>query len=184
MATNRNFQDEEAGGETKKQYTYWVCPQCGKTADMRRHYCSCHADLSRSKGVAMSSKPPDVFPCNFETPRVTCDDCPEKCAWCPSFAALETNKYGFGGKDCRGRGTTTRCLCCQTQIKIGLEINAEIDINAFLYPKTGIGETDTGGETEEKKDRGKTMGQLAKVMRDYMERPVLARINHNRGQIG
>jgi hypothetical protein len=157
---------EEGGGEAQKQYTYWVCPNCGKTVDMRRHYCSCHADLSRSKGVTLSSKPPDVGPCNFETPQITCNDCPEDCAWCPSFAALETNKYGFGGKDCRGRGTTTRCSCCQTQIKIGLDINSHVDL----------------GKITENMGAGNGMGKLAELMWAEMEKPVLARINHRRGQ--
>jgi hypothetical protein len=168
MATNKNFQDEEAGGEAKKQYTYWVCPQCGKTADMRRHYCSCHADLSRSKGVAMSSKPPDVTPCNFETPRIICNDCPENCEWCPSFGDLQTGKKGFGGKDCRGRGTTTRCLCCQTQIKIGLDINSTVDLGKII----------------ENQGLGNSMGKLAELMWAEMEKPVLARINQMRERAG
>jgi hypothetical protein len=99
-----------------------LCPACGKTVHATRRYCDCRADL-RQATFTESANPPQVEKINFESPGLTCNDCPEDCKYCFSFAEPETNRNGFGGKDCRHQITgTARCYCCQVQVKIATEI--------------------------------------------------------------
>jgi hypothetical protein len=142
-------------------HTVWVCPGCGKTVHAGRRYCDCHADLASAR-ARLTEKPPESGPLNFETSRISCDDCPENCAWCAGFGDLVTNKRGFGGKDCRHNNGAARCYCCQAQVKIGLIINEK-----SIFEIMGTITTET-------------LKTMADVIQDEMEKPVLARIRHRR----
>jgi hypothetical protein len=163
MATNKTFQEEEKKKEAVKPHTVWVCPGCGKTVHADRQYCGCHTDLSGAR-ARLSKTPAEIDRRNFETSRVSCDDCPEYCAWCASFGDLTTNKRGFGGEGCQHNNGRARCYCCQGQVKLGLRIG-EGRISAIMGNITA-----------------KNLRTMAEVIQEEMEKPVLARIRHDREQ--
>jgi hypothetical protein len=163
--------DERESG--KPTHTMWVCPQCEKTVHISRQYCRCHKNLARAR-AAISEKPPDIGPCNFETAKLNCGDCPsgEDCKWCPSFGYPKTNGEGFGGQDCRYRTGKTQCYCCQDQIKLSLTIG-----------KAGISDVIRNIVS---KEHGK--GSVYQAMSDHihaeMEKLVFDRINHEQEKAG
>lgn len=163
---------KKSGEEAKKLNSVWICSKCGKTVHIGRRFCVCHNFLSGSK-VLMSENSPEIDNCNFETDRVTCNDCPEICDWCASFGKIKTNELGFGGLDCRYRKQDARCFCCQAQVKLGLRICNEIDLNDFIALAA-------------KKEPGKegVMGSLSDFIQTETEKPVWARINQKREQAG
>jgi hypothetical protein len=157
--------DDNDEKKTERLYDMWVCPNCGRTVHISRSYCDCHADIT-SAMVKQSKTPPEIGPCNFETSRLCCNDCPETCKWCPSFASPEPNKKGFGGKDCRHSGSSARCYCCQAQVKIGISLG-----------KAGISKT-MGNMTS------KSLHIMAGIIQEKVEEMVLARINREREKAG
>jgi hypothetical protein len=169
MASNKAFEKEAAA--VKKLNTMWVCPSCGKTVHISRKHCNCHARLLRAS-VKISGEDPEIGPCNFEAPGLTCNDCPEDCKWCFSFGVLETNKAGFGGKDCRYNNGSVRCYCCQSQARITLDIvKADFTgLASFILKKQ---------KGEENPFHG-----MADCIRDAMTRPVLNRIQQRMGEAG
>jgi hypothetical protein len=164
-------------GTPEKLIAVWVCPQCGKTVDQRRRYCSCRAYLAGAS-VKISEKPPEVGPCNFETSRVTCNDCYENCNRCYRFGSTEKDKNGFGGKECdHNTNRGAKCFCCQAQINIALRVKAELDFEKLILAKTEHND----GESPCFANCAKAMANLIQA---GMENPVLNRINQNRQKAG
>jgi hypothetical protein len=151
--------------KTVKKHSVWVCPNCGKTVHYSRLYCVCRCNLSRAASM-MAEEPPEIGRCNLETSGLSCDDCPENCAWCAGFGESSTNKQGFGGQDCRHHGETSKCYCCQAQVKIGLEIGGN-SISGII-----------GNATSER------LRTMADVIREKTEKLVLARIHRAKGMAG
>jgi hypothetical protein len=121
----------------------------------------------------MSEDPPEINPCNFETEDLHCGDCPENCKYCASFGIAQTNRAGFGGKECRHKTTeTARCYCCQIQVKLALKIGgkkfSEL-VKWFL---------------ERKDEEENVCVRTAVYIHDEMVKPVLARIDREREQAG
>jgi hypothetical protein len=164
MGASRNFQDKD---DKPREKAAWVCPQCGKTVHLTRRYCNCRADL-RGARVRLSAAPPEVGPCNFESPNITCNDCLIPCAWCAGFGVMETNGNGFGGKGCQHKNTDARCYCCQSQVEIIGKLTAEVNIAQYMHPKTG----------EEPPEFLAMMSSASELALTKMEEPVLARIKH------
>jgi hypothetical protein len=149
-------------------YSAWVCPDCGKTVHLKRRYCNCHADLSRAK-VMVSKEPPEIGPCNFESDSLNCNDCPEDCMWCASFGLPAINNDGFGGNDCLYKKKTVRCFCCQSQVKLSLEIDS-VDLSELLR----------GVLAKKESGAANVYYKMADFIKAKMERPVLARIQQAR----
>jgi hypothetical protein len=168
-----NDEDKENREETKKQptYTTWVCPHCGKTVHIGRKFCNCHTSLSRAK-VRISKEQPEIGPCNFETSGLNCNDCPEDCKLCPSFGLPETNIKGFGGEGCTYRANTTRCSCCQFQVKLAIKIPIA-DFTKLVRKVVA-----KQGKQED------VFLTIADQVREELERFVLARINQEREMVG
>ncbi|MDR1315371.1 MAG: hypothetical protein LBK13_00745 [Spirochaetales bacterium] len=178
MAANKEFQDEEKKEAAKQTRFMLVCPSCGKTVDMKRRYCDCHADLCNANATA-SANPPEVGRCNFESPNLTCNDCPEDCMYCASFGEPETNRAGFGGQDCRHKKTgTARCNCCQFQVKIGIKLGS---VNFLEFVSGVLEKRRAAGKAEEGKN---PWLEAADIIRGYMENPILNRISRERERAG
>jgi hypothetical protein len=163
---------EETKKQAKKLNTMWVCPNCGKTLHIKRRYCNCHASLDRAK-VRISEELPEIGPCNFESSGLNCNDCPENCMWCASFGFPETDNQGFGGKDCRNNKGTTRCFCCQAQVKLALKI-AAVDFSELL--REALTKKESGAEN--------VFYKTADFINSEMCKPVLARIQQAREKAG
>jgi hypothetical protein len=160
----------------------YICPQCGKTVDMSRRYCDCHADV-RQASVTASTNLPEVKPCNFESPGLNCGDCPEDCMYCPSFGEPQKNSTGFGGKDCKYFMTgKAKCYCCQAQVKIltdwrANKVSFSRLVRGVLEGRRAKGEPEDAG--------GKNIWlEAADVIRNQMEKPVLDRIQQKLDQAG
>jgi hypothetical protein len=174
--------DKTLAEQAAKQSVFlmWICPSCGKTVDMSRRYCNCHADVRHAK-ITASANLPEIGPCNFETERLNCNDCPEDCMYCASFGEPETNSDGYGGKDCRHRFGSAKCYCCQAQIDLALALRDEMNVSQLvqdvLERRKAAGKPEDAG--------GKNIWlEAADVIRDQMEEPVLNRINQYRERAG
>jgi hypothetical protein len=182
MAANSNYQDGEKKEAAKQARLMWVCPACKKTVDMSRRYCNCHADLREAATIA-SVNSPEVGPCNFEAPGLTCYDCPEDCMYCPSFDSPVTNSAGFGGQNCRHNKTgTAKCCCCQAQIKIGIDWQAHNISFSRLAMKVMEGRR-ANGQAENL--AGKNIWfEAADFISEEMKKPVLNRIKQRLDRAG
>jgi hypothetical protein len=176
-----NDDDKEDLTPKIKTYLMHICPACGKTVDMSRRYCNCHASLIRAT-TTVSVNSPEVKPCNFESPGLNCSDCPEDCMYCASFGEPATNSAGYGGKDCRHKTTgKSKCYCCQSQVDLALGFGgvnfttlfSEILAERRSKRNSGV-DLDVAKEEAEEKN---IYLEAADVMRHEMEKPVLNRIN-------
>jgi predicted CopG family antitoxin len=153
----------------------WVCPSCKKTVHISRRYCNCHTGLIHAD-IKESADRPAIGPCNFETEGLNCGDCPEDCMYCFGFGLPKTNKFGFGGTDCRHNNGTTRCYCCQAQVKVAIKLS-ETSFSEIVRDVTEKRRAarDAGEEAGEVKNR---CFEIADTIRDMMTERVQARINH------
>jgi hypothetical protein len=164
---------KNADAAAVKQHFMSVCPSCGKTVHISRNYCNCHARLYRQT-VILSEKQPDIGPCNFESPGLTCNDCPENCKWCASFGSSGMNNQGFGGKDCRYNDGSVRCFCCQAQVKIATDLG-KADFSGLF--------TEAMKKQKPEGEGGKNiLHQSSDFISEEMKKPVLNRINHYKEQ--
>ncbi|MDR1249015.1 MAG: hypothetical protein LBK63_06905 [Treponema sp.] len=172
-------------GETKKpdarnMNLLKLCPACGKTAHTSRKYCDCHADLRQATFIE-STNPPQVEKINFESPGLTCNDCPEDCKYCFSFAEPDTNRDGFGGKDCRHQMTgTARCYCCQGQVKIAENFH----LISFVEVARAVMERRRAEGNAEALDGENLFQEAAGVIWEQMTEPIRNRINQALQRVG
>jgi hypothetical protein len=159
----------EQAGEQKKLLMY-ICPLCGKTVDMSRRYCNCHANL-REATVMESADLLEVKPCNFESPGLNCSDCPEDCMYCASFGEPETNRAGFGGQDCRHKITgKAKCYCCKSQAELALNLGT---VSFSQLAREVMEKRRAEGKAEEGKN---VFLKAAEIIREQMEKPILDQI--------
>jgi hypothetical protein len=178
MAANSNYQDEGKKTPAKQAILMNICPSCGKTVDLSRRYCNCHADIRQAATTASYNRP-DIGPCNFESPGLTCNDCPEDCMYCSSFGEPKINSAGYGGKDCRHKITgTAKCYCCQAQVGVAIKLDP---VNFLKLAREVLQKRREEGKAEEGKN---VFLQAADVIREEMEKPILARINQYRERAG
>jgi hypothetical protein len=176
MAFNNNYQDGETLAKkaaAQPVRTMWICPQCGKTVDMSRRYCNCHAWLGRATTTA-SADLPEVKPCNFETKGLNCSDCPKDCLYCASFGEPAINSDGYGGKDCQHRFGSAKCYCCQAQIEIDISWKTH-NIDFSQLTRKVLEGRRAEGKPEDLAGKNIFL-EAADVIRAQMEEPVLNRI--------
>jgi hypothetical protein len=158
-----------------------ICPACGKTVDMSRSYCDCHASL-REASVTASANSPEVKPCNFESPGLNCSDCPETCMPCASYGLPEANRAGFGGKNCWHKKTgTALCYCCEAQTKLAIDLRDNVSFSQLA--REVLERRRAEGKPENLAGKNVFL-EAADINRELMEQPVLDRINQKLEQAG
>jgi hypothetical protein len=169
MAANKDYQSEGAPRAAPKTQPAWLCPACGKTAHVSRRFCRCGEALNHAAAAHIAG-PPDIGPCNFEIPGLSCDDCPEDCLPCAGYGIPEAAFSGFGGKNCRSHAGTPRCYCCQAQIKIAINLRKQ-NISEIIGGV--LAKRKSGKETGEGKN---VFLVAAEIILEETAKPVRARI--------
>jgi hypothetical protein len=99
--------------------------------------------------------------------------------YCASFGEIETNRAGFGGQGCRHKKTeVAQCYCCQTQVKIGVEIGF---VNISEFASKILEKQKAEGKAEEGKN---PWLKAADIIRKCREEPILNRISQEREKAG
>jgi hypothetical protein len=157
-----------------------ICPACGKTVDMSRRYCDCHASLNRA-ATTVSAEPPEVKPTNFETEGLNCGDCPESCLYCASFGEPAINSDGYGGKDCKHWFGSAKCHCCQAQVDLAIAMRDKVNLSQLV--RSVLESRRAAGKAEDLAGKNIFL-EAADVIREQMEAPVLNRIKQRQEQAG